>query len=173
MKKFLLLGTLVGTLVVGLYITYILTRPEKVIGFGEKIHRDDFDYSVLNVEKLPTIGGRTQPATANGTFYVVTLKVENHAIRVNHQWDISMAYIEDQVGQAYRHSVEGQEAWDKACGIRNAALHNTSPGVFETAEIVFELPQGVKNPCLKIWKDVLMGDAFDGIAYRKVKVPLD
>ncbi len=173
MKKLVLLMIVVGATVTGLYIAYVLTRPEKVIGFGEKIHHDDFDYSVLKVEKLKTLGDGTRSVSTQGTFYVVTLKVENNAIRVNHQWDISMAYVEDQTGRKYRHSVKAQKVWDEAQSIPNAAVHNTSHGAVETADIVFDLPEIVQNPCLKIWKDVLMGDMFDGVAYRRVKVQLN
>lgn len=173
MKKLVLLMIVAGATVTGLYIAYVLTRPEKVIGFGEKIHHDDFDYSVLKVEKLKTLGDGTRSVSTQGTFYVVTLKVENNAIRVNHQWDISMAYVADQTGRKYHHSVKAQESWDDAKGVQNTALHNTPHGSFETADIVFDLPENVQNPCLKIWKDVLMGDMFDGVAYRRVKVQLN
>jgi len=83
-----------------------------------------------------------------------------------------MAYVEDQTGKKHRYSIEAQKAWDDAKGVQNAALHNTPRGSFETADIVFNLPENIPNPCLKIWKDVLMGDVFDGVAYRKVKVSL-
>ena len=172
MKRLILVVILIWALLAVLYATYVLSRPEKVIGLGERIHHDDFEYSVVDVKKLKSIGESENLATARGTFYIVTLKVENRAIRVNHEWDILMANIEDELGRKYNRSLEGQEAWDKAQGVRNAASHNTPPGVSETADIVFDLPIDVKSPGLKIWKDVLMGDVFDGVAYRKVKVQL-
>ncbi len=172
MKMLLLLTALAGVAVIGLYTGYVLTRPEKTIAPGEVIHHDDFDYSVAKVEKFKTIGRDTRSVSSEGTFYVVTLKVENNAVRVNHRWDISMAYVEDQAGNKYLHSPEAQKRWDEATGVQNAAAHNTPKGTIETADIVFDLPDNVQNPCLKIWKDVLMGDVFDGVAYRKAKVPL-
>ena len=172
MKKLLVPIFLVGAIITGLYIAYVLARPEKVIGFGEKIHHDDFDYSVLKVEKLKSMGDGTPSPSPQGTFYVVTLKVENNAKRVMHVWNDSMAYIVDDAGKEYHPSPEGQRAWDLAKGKISVSLHSTPPGVFETTQIVFDLPADAKNPCLKIWKDVLMGDMFDGIAYRKVKVSL-
>lgn len=172
MKKLVFLGIGLAIVLAVLYTSFVLTRPEKTIAQGEVIHHDDFDYSVAKVEKIKSIENEARSVSAEGTFYVVTLKVENNAVRVNHRWDISMAYVEDQTGRKYRHSVEAQEAWDDAKGVQNAALHNTPHGSFETADIVFDLPENIQNPCLKIWKDVLMGDVFDGIAYRKVKVSL-
>ncbi len=172
MKKLLVLMFLAGALITGLYVAYILTRPEKVIGFDEKIHHDDFDYSVLKVEKLKNMGDGAHSPSTQGTFYVVTLKVENNAKRVMHVWNDSMAYIVDDAGKEYHPSPEGQKAWDLANGKVSASFHSTPAGVSETTQIVFDLPDDAKNPCLKIWKDVLMGDMFDGIAYRKVKVSL-
>lgn len=172
MKKLFLVALGLGLLFPASYTAYVLTRPERVIGLGERIHHDDFEYSVVDVKKMKSIGEGENPVAAKGVFYIVTLKVENRAIRVDHEWDISMAYVEDESGRKYERSLEGQEARDEAQGIHNAALHTTPPGVSETADVVFDLPADAKNPCLKIWKDVLMGDMFDGIAYRKVKVQL-
>ena len=172
MKKLLVLLFLAGAIITGLYIAYVLARPEKVIGFGEKIHHDDFDYSVLKVEKLKNIGDGTLTTSTQGTFYVVTLKVENNAKRVMHVWNDLMAYIVDDAGKEYHLWPEGQKAWDLTNGKISASLHSTPAGLSETTQIVFDLPTDAKKPWLKIWKDVLMGDVFDGIAYRKVKVTL-
>ncbi len=154
MKKLIFAVFLIWALLAVLYASYVLSRPEKVIGLGERIHHDDFEYSVVDVKKQKSIGEGENLVAAKGTFYIVTLKVENRTIRVNHEWDISMAYIEDESGRKYHRSLEGQEAWDKAQGISNAALHTTPPGASEAADIVFDLPADTKNPCLKIWKDI-------------------
>lgn len=172
MKTFLLRTALAGLIVTGLYASYVLTRPAKTIAWGEPIYHDDFVYSVEQVKKQKTIGGGTRSLSARGMFRIVTLKVANNAVRVNHRWDISMAYVEDQSGNKYRHSPEAQQVWDEATGVQNAAIHNTPKGAVETADIVFDLPENIQNPGLKIWKGVLMGDVLDGIAYRKVKVLL-
>jgi hypothetical protein len=172
MKKLLALAAFGATFCAAVYIPYVLTRPEKIIGLGEQIRHDDFFYSVTGVKKSKTIGEEDQRVTAQGTFYIVSLKVENKAVRVDHRWDISMAHIEDEAGRKYHPFAEGQEAWDEMLGAKNAARHTTPAGASETADIVFDLPADVKNPGLKIWKDVLMGDVLDGVAYRKVKVAL-
>jgi len=172
MRKLLITGMIVAGLCSGIYATYVLSRPEKVIDFGEKIHHDDFDYSALKVDKLKNIGDSAHLLTPNGSFYIVTLKVENNAKRVMHEWNDSMAYIADEAGKEYHPSPEGQEAWDLANGKTSVSLHSTPAGVSETTQIVFDLPADAKNPCLKIWKDVLMEDFFDGVAYRKVNVQL-
>ncbi len=172
MKKLLALAAFGVTFCAAVYIPYVLTRPEKIIGLGDKIRHDDFFYSVVNVKTLKKIGEGEKRVAARGTFYIVTLKVENHAIRVSHEWDISMAYVEDESGNKHLPFAEGQEAWDETQGVKNAARHITPHGASETADIVFDLPGDVKNPGLRIWKDVLMGDLFDGVAYRKVKVQL-
>ena len=173
MKKLVLLMIVAGAAVTGLYIAYVLTRPEKIIGLGEQIRHDDFFYSVVDVKKQKSIGEGENLVASRGIFYIVTLKVENRAIRVDHEWDILMTCVEDESGHKYRPFAEGQEAWDEIQGVKNAARHDTPHGASEMADIVFDLPADVKNPGLKIWKDVLMGDMFDGVAYRKVKVPLD
>lgn len=173
MRKLFITGTILIVLCGGLYSSYVLSRPERIIGLGERIHHDDFDYSVLRIGKFRSLGSSTQPLAADGIFYVVTLKVENNAKRVGHVWNDSMAYVVDEKGNEYRPSPEGQKAWDAAKGKASEWLHNTPAGAAETTEIVYNLPVNIQDPCLKIWKDVLMGDMFDGIAYRKIKVKLE
>ena len=63
------------------------SSKEKVLGLGENIHHDDFEYSVQRVEKAAQIGTlRTQ-----GTFLIVTFQVENRARRVDHRWSNDIA----------------------------------------------------------------------------------
>ena len=52
MKKLLLIAFGLGLLFPASYAAYVLTRPEKIVGLGDKIQHDDFFYSVVDVKKL-------------------------------------------------------------------------------------------------------------------------
>ena len=72
-----------------------------VINVGDRIHHDDFEYSVSNYMVSRFLKNDTDTLNANGMFYVVTFRVENMARRVGHNWDNNIGYIIDEHGIKY------------------------------------------------------------------------
>jgi hypothetical protein len=139
-------------------------RHDRVAARGEELRYDDFAFSVQDVRQAKTIG-RT---TAKGSFWIVDVRVANHAKRVSyavahHQ----LAVLDDHDDRIDRidRSPEGEAAL--------AAEGGASPKVDELAHgescitrVVFDVPESVKDPRLKIRfgdfgtiaDDVLLGD---------------
>jgi hypothetical protein len=70
-------------------------QAKLIIGLRENIHHDDFEYSVTGYTLTHQIGKGQDSIVSAGTYYIVTFKVENRAIRVSHLWNNSIAYIID------------------------------------------------------------------------------
>lgn len=141
---------------------------EKVIGLGENIHHDDFEYSVQHLDRTGEIGNlRTR-----GTFLVVTFQVENRAMRVNHRWSNDIAYIVDAGGAKYENSTEAQKELDRVMPFGYKPEYVTPAGNTETAMLVFDVPTSLTQPFLKVRGYLLMGDVFDWNQYRRTRVKL-
>lgn len=141
---------------------------EKTIGIKQNIHHDDFEYSVLNVEKMEWIGSRK----AEGQFYVITFQVQNDAKRVSHEWGNDIAYLVDENGREYENSYDQQKNLMRTKTFGLKEKYNTAAGQSESTMLVFEVPAGVKEPFLKVRGEFLMGDMFDGNQFKKTKIKL-
>jgi hypothetical protein len=141
---------------------------EKTIGIGESIRHDDFEYSVSDFEKTEKIGNWK----ASGIFYIVHFRVQNDAKRVDHGWRNNVAYITDEKENIYENSNELQKQLNsiRQFGYKDSYL--TQAGTTESTIMVFDVPNSVKEPFLKVRGDFLIGDLFDGGQFKKTKIKL-
>ena len=153
------LGVLGTVIVVGLFIFgFYRDEPTRMVQRGVQIRQDDFKYSVVGVNRTKAIG-RT---AARGVFYVVTVAVENDALRVDYVWDPSIVRVVDAQGTTYR-----------ALDMMHTASTRIPAGASRRFEIAFDLPPAVREPALAFSNGILMGDVFDGASYAKARIPLD
>lgn len=144
-----------------------------IIGLNQNIHHDDFEYSVTSYKRsssLPVISDNS--GSANGNYYLVHFKVENRAMRVDHQWDNSIGYIVDEDGNRFENSREDQIALDKSLQFGWKEQYNTRYGTSDSTILVFKLPLTVAKPYLMVRGGILMGDVFDKARFRRMKVKL-
>jgi hypothetical protein len=141
---------------------------EKTIGLKQNIQHDDFEYSVQMVAKTRQIGDKK----AHGEFYLVTFQVENRAKRVGHRWSNDIAYCTDENGTLYEDHEEVQQELNRLQPFGYRDHYLTPAGQVESTILVYDLPAGIKEPCLKVRGEFLMGDLFDGCQYRKIRVKL-
>ena len=156
-----------------IYIIFVLlllscSDKEIIIGLKEKIHHDDFDYSVQYAEKTEFIGN----VRSKGMFYIVTFRVENNAKRVDHKWDNNTAFIIDTNGNVYKNSYEMQVNLKVLRDFQLKEKYITPAGKYEETLLVFDIPNEVKEPYLKVNGDFLMGDLFDGFQFKNTKIKL-
>jgi hypothetical protein len=144
--------------------------PEPIIGVRERIHHDDFAYSVRDVAIQPRIGQHS--ADPSHTFWIVTFRVENRARRVDHRWRHDLAYVVDEQGNDYENDPVAQRALDGGQPIAFVDQHVTPAGGIEETRLVFELPTAAKTPYLKVRGGLLMGDVLDGGQFRRVRIRL-
>jgi len=147
---------------------YTFSTPQRFVGLGTPIQQDDFVYVVTAVGRTPRISNSSATATANGIFYIVTIRVDNRARRVAFKWDERIPHINDAQGTRYDKSREGQAALDAA-----TKPHYTIPaGQSATFQAVFDVPTDIEKPVLAFDNGILMGDLFNLIAYRRIGVNL-
>ncbi|MDT5059578.1 MAG: hypothetical protein QOH63_37 [Acidobacteriota bacterium] len=146
----------------GLYLVLLLALSfmsrEKVLAFGEEKHFCEIDchlaYSVTNIRKTKTLGEPPDEATAQGIFYVVTIKTRFDETTISQTrgnaqlWPNSrVVTIMDEQGNSYSPSTEGQRLLNSSTqGSGTPLTEPLRPGEAYTTELVFDLPANIKNP---------------------------
>lgn len=147
----------------------VINRRDQVAGFNQEIQYDDFAFSVQAVRKTKTLGTQA----AQGIYYIVTLKVANHARRVDFQFDNLSAMLADDEGRKFYLSPDGQKALAAARGGSDPCAAALPAGASCVTEIVFDLPADASNPHLRISKGEAVGDILDIIFYGKKIIKLE
>jgi hypothetical protein len=62
----------------------VLNRRDQTVGLNQEIKYDDFAFSVQDVRKTNSLGTGDSRKKPHGLFYIVTLKIANHAKRVDY-----------------------------------------------------------------------------------------
>jgi hypothetical protein len=168
----LIAAVIVGLCLVLLAILAGLNRRNQVVGLNQEIQYDDFAFSVLGARTATGLGAGKSQADTKGAYYVVTLKVANHARRVDFTLDKDVAIIIDDEGREYHLSQEGQRALDSARRQRDECDGPIPAGASCTTEIVFELPAGVRASHLRVSGGGPAGDILDTIFYGTKKIEL-
>jgi hypothetical protein len=143
-----------------------------IIGLNENIHHDDFEYAVTSYSLTRQIVNNQDSLIANGNFYLISFRVMNNALRVNHPWSNSIAYIIDEDGIIYENDRDAQKKLNSITPFGWEENYLTHFQSTNTTILVFDLPLTIKNPCLMIRGETLMGDVFDRGKFRRTKVRL-
>ena len=152
---------LAALVVLGLYLALLLSfsfmSREKVLAFGEEKHFCEIDchlaYSVANLRKTKTLGSAPNETTAQGIFYVVTIKTRFDETTISSQRGNSLltpnsriVTILDEQGNSYSPSIEGQRALAVSQGSGTPLTTPLQSGESYTTDLVFDLPMDAKNP---------------------------
>lgn len=131
-----------------------VSETPKTAGLNETVQDGDLAFTVLSVNKSKTLGNSFTQKTAQGMFYVITVKIENKGNKTT-TFDTSMAKIKDDQGREFERSIDGQTAKGLAQGHVDLFLQQIQPSLSVTGDLVFDLPDGLKNPVL-----ILKGSLF-------------
>lgn len=141
-----------------LLLAFSLISHEKALAFGEEKHFCEIDchlaYSVANIRKTKTLGTPPDEATAQGIFYVVTVKTRFDETTISRTRgngllapNSRVVTILDEQGNGYSPSVEGQRALAATPEGSGTPLDTPlRPGESYTTDLVFDLPGNIKNP---------------------------
>jgi hypothetical protein len=147
---------------------YTFSTPHHFVALGTPIQQDDFIYVVTGVGRTRAIGSGAAATKANGTFYIITIRVDNDAKRVDFKWDERIPHIVDAQGDRFDKSPEGQAALDASI-----KPHFVVPaGQSASFQAVFDVPSDIQKPVLALDNGILMGDIFNLVEYRRVGVVL-
>lgn len=147
-------------------------KPEYEIGTDESIQHDDFEYMVKDFHVEKQLGNGIRKSDPDQIFYIMTFSVVNHALRVNHQWDNSIAYVIDASGNIYENNVDLQKDLNEFENFGWQENYSTPFQSSQSTILIFELPVDVDSPCLMVRGRVLMGDVLNGSRFRKTKIRL-
>ena len=174
--------TALAVLVIGygvLLLAFSLFSREHTLATGEEKYFCELDchlaYSVQRVERVKTIGN----ATANGEFYVVTLRSRFDA-STTAPWrprdvpltpdPLGFAVVGGQ-GRQVEGSAAGQAAWEAQHGLQKSLMDPLLPGEARETTMVFDVPPDVQSPRLLAQfavfpTQVLIGDE-NSVLHRK------
>ncbi len=124
-------------------------ESQKVNGLNEVVQDGDLAFTVTNVTTAKTLGNSFTQKNAQGTFYVLTLKIENKGNKTA-TFDSSMAKVTDDKGREFERSIEGQTAKGLAQGNVDLFLQQIQPSLSVTGDLVFDLPADIDNPMLLV-----------------------
>lgn len=144
------------------------SRDEKVLNIGDKLQHNDNYYSVQKVMKTPDFVGKK----ADGTYYVIMFKVQNENKSTDHEWNRNVLYIVDENGREYENKAELQKEYSRINYEEYRESYKTAAGKSDSAVVVFELPNSVKQPYVKYRGDSGIGGFFGGNAITNTKVKL-
>lgn len=173
LKSFMLTATLiVGLCLALLAILAALNRRNQVVGLNQEIQYDDFAFSVVGTRTAASLATGEPQMSAGGVYYVVTMRVANHARRVDYTLDKTTAILVDDRGREFHLSPDGQRALDSARKQRDECEGPIPAGASCTTEIVFELPVGAQASHLRISEGGAVGDVLDSVFYGKKIIEL-
>ena len=147
-------------------------KREYVIGLNERIHHDDFEYSVSNYLVSRFLKNGPDTLKAQGVFYLVTFRTDNLAMRVSHEWDNNIAYIVDERSRIFENKKEVQQFYEKSHPFGLKENYITPAGKSDSTILAFDLPFDVTKPYLKVRGEILMGDMFDRARFRRMMIRL-
>jgi len=153
-----------------LAILALLNREDQTVGLKTEIQYDDFAFSVQDVRKAGSLGTGDSQATAEGVYYVVTLKIANHAKRVDFTFKPTSAILVDEAGREFHLSKNGQRALESSQG--NKCSRPIPAGAFCTTELAFEVPENAHASLLRISEGGSFGDALDFVFYGTKRIAL-
>ena len=140
---------------------FSLASGEKVLAGGQEKYFCEVDchlaYSVAGVRRAKSVGGAGAEATARGEFYVVTVRTRFDPETVSpRRGDAPLtpnpreAAVFDSDGRRYEVSAEGQRALE-AAGLAGQPFSTPlRPGEAYETVLVFDLPEGVRDPTLLV-----------------------
>ena len=145
----------------GLLLVFSLASTERVLARGAEKHFCEIDchlaYSIKDVRQTRALGPDSQPVTADGVFYIVTVKTRfDEQTIAPWRGDQSLtpnsrvATVLDSDGREYQPAPAGQSALELTEGAGMPFTTPLRPGESYTTGLVFDLPTHVRAPRLLI-----------------------
>jgi hypothetical protein len=155
-----------------LMVACVSQNREIEIGLKERIHHDDFEYSVQNYLVSRFLKNGNDTLKAKGVFYMITFRTENLAMRVNHKWDNSIAFIVDEKDRIYENEPKVQEFYENARPFGLKEKYVTPAGGSGSTILAFDIPFDATRPWLKVRGKILMGDVLNGARFKRMRIRL-
>lgn len=149
----------------------VLNRRDQTVALNQEIRYDDFAFSVQSVRKATSLGSGDSQTNARGVYYIVMLKIANHAKRVDYTFKPGAAILVDDAGKEFHLSENGQRALDSTQS--NKCNSPIPAGASCITEVAFELPENSRLSTLRISEGGSIGDALDFVFYGTKRIALE
>lgn len=130
---------------------------------NESAQNGDLAFTVTQLKDAKSLGSSYTKKQAQGTFKVITVKIENKG-KETKTIDSSMLKLKDGQGRTFERSSDGQMAKGLAQGQVDLFLQQVQPSLSVTGEIVFDIPADATDLTL---------EAKDGIFGKAVEIKLE
>jgi hypothetical protein len=148
----------------------VLNRKDQTVGLNQEIQYDDFAFAVQGVRKANSLGSGESQTNAQGVYYVVTLKIANHAKRVDFTFKRASAILVDEAGREFHLSEKAQRALESTPS--DTCSGPIPAGASCTTEFAFELPENAHVSLLRISEGGSIGDILDFVFYGTKRIAL-
>ena len=148
----------------------VLNRRDQFVGLNQEIQYDDFAFSVQEVRKTDSLGSGEYKSKPHGLYYIITLRIANHAKRVDYRFKYQSARLVDVEEKEFGLSLAGQQALESATGKR--CVDPIPAGASCVTEVVFDLPSGSELKQFRVSEGGLVGDILNAIFYGKKRIEL-
>jgi hypothetical protein len=150
--------------VLTLAMVLLAIRHDRVKKPGQTIQFDDFCFTLKEVSRSEPIAVDGNKAGAPLVRYIVTLTVENRAMRVPFRFsDQSLAIIEQREGRRFYVDAAAQKEHEKTTGTHLAEPIVLKAGESATEDYVFMVPASVVAPHLRVAPGGWFGLAIDRV----------
>jgi hypothetical protein len=150
---------LFGATYAGLVLAYSVRSEGRVLAHGEEKYFCELDchlaYSVVDVRHAKALGAGAARAESRGEFLVVTLRTRFDANTISSRRgdgplspNPRAAVLHDAGGRVYEVSEAGRRALATEGGVGMPLDTPLRPGESYTTELVFDLPEGAREPVL-------------------------
>ena len=121
---------------------------------GDTVNDGDLAFTVNSVDTAQTIGDSFTQKTAQGIYYILTVKIQNNG-KSTQTINASDFTVVDNQGRKYDYSNDGQTAIEMSSGATSFFLQQIQPSLSVTGKIVFDVPASATG--LKL---MAQGDIF-------------
>jgi hypothetical protein len=115
------------------------------------------------------LGSVESQTTAEGVYYIVTVKIANHAKRVDFTFKRASAILVDETGREFHLAEAAQRALESQGGKCGAPI---PAGASCTTELAFELPEAAHPYLLRFSEGGALGDVLDFVFYGTKRIAL-
>lgn len=134
----------------GIVVVVALIAPQRVFAVGEDRCFDDWCLAVRDVAIRPELGEGAGVVRAEGRFYVVTLRLSNHARGRSQRASSAAVRLIDGEGRTYEVSSRGQSAFEAEHGAAPPLTSTLGLGESLDTVRVFDLPADARDVGLTV-----------------------
>ena len=128
-----------------LWTVFYFKSTNKPVPFGTDICFDDWCATITKTEQPKTLGQENQLLYPHGQFFVLNIKMSNHARGIAQKPSEPRVHILDGQGHSYTFSTEGQQALENSFGKQISIDERLELNQSLETQLVFDIPKEAKN----------------------------